>query len=155
MGDKQWTTGPITPHPDWFIAILFRQLMGNTVLARNVTSSSPSTTRVYAWCGRAVKGTVVLSYVNTGTEALVISVTGLAVTPHTEYFITAPGAAMSSDVALLNGVPLTVDDNGVLPMYPIQGVHNATPSGGAVTVPPMSVGFIVLEAAGAAECANG
>ena len=153
MGDKQWASGPITPHPDYFVALLFRQLMGTTVLNLTVEASAPAAVRVYAWCARlpATPGAVVLTYLNTGTDALTISVGANAPSgPRTEYFLTAPSNALSSDILLLNGAAMTVDANGVLPAYPVPGHANS--AGGPIAVPPTSVGFIVLEAAAASLC---
>ena len=153
MGDKQWTSGPITPHPDYFVALLFRQLMGTTVLNLTVSASAPSAVRVYAWCARnpATSGAVVLTYLNTGTDQLSITVAGVGATgPRTEYFLTSPSNALDSDVVLLNGAAMTVDGNGVLPTYPVAGHSNS--ASGPIEVPPTSVGFIVLEAAGATLC---
>lgn len=163
-GPPGWNNSPAnglpTPHPDWFTAVLWRQLVGSRVLAVT-TSTTPtsvnSTLAVHAWCAAvsapAPSGAVVLPYINLGSDAVEIMLGGgLASTPRNEFVLTAPNGNMTADAVLLNGAPLGVDSTGRLSALPIVG-RSIPPTGNAViTLPAHSYGYFVLTAANAPAC---
>ncbi len=66
-----WTNGNaslMTPNPDWYTTVLFKQLMGTQVL-NTTAAGDPSTLAdvdVQFWCGSS--GGVVLAWLNTGSD---------------------------------------------------------------------------------------
>jgi hypothetical protein len=170
-------SGPLTPHPDWYATVLHKQLTGSAALSSTL-SAAPSVNAslaVHAWCAAPAAGTppggVTLSFVNMGALAVSLHLlAGPATQPRIEYFVEAEGAArrrqkgghsalsqlppptwLTADSATLNGSPLTVDEHGRLPAYPIPG--RTVPAGsGDPQLPPWSYGFVVLPSAGATAC---
>jgi len=134
--------GELQPHPDWFTMVLFKQLVGFMPLGNvslDGTTGEINDIDPHVWCG-SKKGTVVFVYSNAHTtEVHVTSVSGLSLSPRTEYFLTAP--SLTADEIHLNGKKMTVGDDAILPEYPIPG--NAATSSPLV-LPPSSYGFVVF-----------
>jgi len=136
--------GQLNPHPDWFTMVLFKQLVGLMPLG-NVSLSGDggeiADIEPHVWCG-SKKGSVVFVYSNAhGSDVHLTSVSGLMLTPRTEYFLTAP--SMTADEIYLNGKLMTVGNNALLPEYPIPGsVSTTTP----IVLPGSSYGFVVFTA---------
>lgn len=147
-----------TPHPDWFTAVLWRQLVGDRVLdvALQASAAINDTFAVHAWCAApaaAPAGAVVLIFINTDTENVLLALSGglTADAPRVEFLLTAPGGNMTADALLLNGVALGVDAEGRLPQQPLPG--KSVPAGGAsLTLPARSYGFVLLPGAQAVAC---
>ena len=59
-----------TPHPDWYTTVLWKQLVGVTVLATNVSGPAPATSAVdvQAWCGR--NGGIVIAWTNPSNDTV-------------------------------------------------------------------------------------
>ena len=74
-----------TPHPDYFTALLWRQLVGDRVLSVKLNASDAvnETFAVHAWCAtkEASAGGVVLVYINTAEDMVELSLSGLEATP--------------------------------------------------------------------------
>ena len=154
-GPSGWNSsardGPPTPHPDYFAALLWRQLIGSTVLSVNLVTSPPSvndTLAAHAWCANGAAGAIALVYINTAAAGVALALTNIAQSPRVEYFMTAPGGNLTADAALLNGALLEVDADGRLPAQPLPG----NPKSGAIALPPYSYGFIIFPQAGASAC---
>jgi len=137
------TFGVLQPHPDWFTMVLFKQLVGFMPLG-NVTLSGDATEIAdidpHVWCG-SKKGTVVFVYSNAHntSDINLTSVSGLQLTPRTEYLLTAP--SLEADEIHLNGKQMTVGTDAMLPEYPIPGrVVTTTP----LVLPRSSYGFVVF-----------
>jgi len=131
------------PHPDWYTMVLFKQLVGLMPLggvgltgdAGEIGNLDP-----HVWCG-SQKGTVVFIYGNGGGDVQVTSVSGLNLSPRTEYFLTAPN--MTADEIHLNGNMMTVGTDAMLPEYPIPGKQaTSTP----LVLPANSYGYVVFNA---------
>ena len=141
--------------PDYFVALLWRQLVGARVLASALDAPPEvnSTAAVHAFCaGGGPPGAVVLAFINLADAPLDLALGGgLAAAPRVEFFLTAPGGNLTADAVLLNGAPLTVDAQGRLAQQPVPG--RAVSAAGAPSLPPQSFGFIVLTAAAAPACA--
>jgi len=144
-GPPQWVNssfGELNPHPDWFTMVLWKQLvgfmpLGNVALAGDggeINDIDP-----HVWCG-SKKGTVVFIYSSShASDIHVTSVSGLMLTPRTEYFLTAP--SLTADEIHLNGKQMTVGADAMLPEYPIPGsVSTTTP----LVLPGNSYGFVVF-----------
>lgn len=136
--------GELNPHPDWYTYILFKQVVG--LIPLGSVSVSGNTSEIddidpHVWCG-SKKGTVVFIYSNAHpTDIHLTSVSGITISPRTEYFLTAP--SLDADEIYLNGVQMTVGTDALLPQYPIPGnVVSTTP----IVIPAMSYGFIVFNA---------
>lgn len=143
-----------TPHPDWYTAILWRQLVGDAVLAVSVDAAPEvnATLGLHAWCAAGVPGGVVVAYINLAPSPVALTLGGaLPASPRVEYVMTAPGGNLTADGVLLNGVLLAVDGAGRLPAQPVPGAP--VPAGApGIVVPRYSYGFVVLGGAGAAAC---
>jgi hypothetical protein len=87
-------SGVLTPHPDYFLAVLWKLLVGNKVLASSYTTDDSSTFDAHIWCSSGRSGNLhkssspVLTYVNSGNTPLKVS-TSFVTTPRTEYFVTS------------------------------------------------------------------
>lgn len=151
--------GPPTPHPDYYVALLWRQLVGPRVLSAALGASPGvnATTAVHAFCAAPGAGAppgagaVVLAFFNSAGAALELALgPGTPPAPRVEFVLTPPaGGGLTSDAALLNGAPLGVDAAGRLPAQPVPGRAVAE---GALELPPQSLGFVVLSAAAAPAC---
>jgi len=132
--------GALEPHPDWFTLVLFKQLVGSMPLG-NVSLSGDQgeidDIDPHVWCGRN-KGSVILLYSNGHpSDVNLTSVSGLMLTPRTEYILTAP--SLTADEIHLNGEKMVVGVDAMLPTYPIPGrLSTTTP----LVLPSYSYGFI-------------
>jgi len=169
-GPPGWTHGSaeLRPHPDWYSTVLWKQLMGNTVLNFKVGGDADiqSMVTIHAWCTPpkfAKAGSITISYVVGSANSYTLNVPTLAsLTPRIEFTLTSSaqeyespreGAALPQslfdDAIYLNGKLMTVDAMGKLPQYPIQG---KTVNASAPVLLPYSYGYIVFPDAGVAAC---
>jgi len=138
--------GQLDPHPDWYTMVLFKQLVGLMPLGGVILSGDAAEIAdvdPHVWCG-ATKGTVVFVYSNGHpSDVHVTSVSGINLTPRTEYILTAPNMNMTADAINLNGKLMTVGNDAMLPVYPVPGsVSTTTP----LVLPSNSYGFVVFSA---------
>jgi len=173
IGPPGWVNGSaeLKPHPDWYSTVLWKQLMGNSVLnfKWGGDADASSNTTIHAWCtskkfNQYKPGSVTISYVVGWGEPVTLAVPSLqSLQPRIEYTLTssaaeyfnpiskaAPPNSIFDDAIYNNGELMTVDSNGLLPNYPIPGktVNSANPP----VLPPYSYGFIVFPNAGVAAC---
>jgi hypothetical protein len=130
----------LTPRPNYWAALVWRKLMGTTVLDAGV--SNRSGLHVYAHCLRGTPGGVALLAINPDREkphAISVSVDG------SRYALSSPSS--SSKTTLLNGTVLALTPDGDLPA--IEGVPVPR---GDVVVPAASIVFVALPKAGNAAC---
>jgi len=173
-GPPGWTHGSadLRPHPDWFSTVLWKQLMGNTVLNFKWAGDPEALTNVtmHAWCTPpkfAKAGSVTISYVIASSDPFTLAVPTLgSLVPRIEFTLTSSAeeyfapreyvegeglpATLFDDAIYLNGMRMTVDANGLLPQNPIQGKTVNSPA--APVLPAYSYGFIVFPNAGVAAC---
>ena len=166
-GPPGWVSGGnlLTPHPDWFSTILWKQIMGTNVLNTTVTGSDTSDFIAHMWCTANTPGVVTLSWLNFGGNDIALTVNGVNTVPRIEYTLTSspssyhdfikrsytsswitnmdPPASLQQDTIFLNGGLLTVNSQGILPQYPIPGKTVTDPSQ-ALAAPPYSYGFITF-----------
>ena len=91
----------LVPHPDWYTTVLWKQLMGTTILGNlSVTGGRAENISISAWCGKKGEhnngGSVVLAVVNAASVPVDIEVPSLSLTSsvahHLEYVLTATKA---------------------------------------------------------------
>jgi heparanase len=154
VGPPGWASGPLgTPHPDYFTAVLFKQIVGRHIL--RVTNSNPSDSPSWdarVWCTHQ-GGLPVLSFINPSASSVTVAVTSSdgkrqSMTPRVEYVLTAGHDGLLTNNIYLNDDKLFVHDNGSLPVYPIPGRRIATATDTSMEVPPWSYGLVVLEGQG-------
>ena len=128
------------PRPNYWSALLWRTLMGSTVL--NAGTSPVPAVHLYAHCLRDQRGGVAVLAINTDRDAAHDLVTPI---PAARYTLTAKDLMETS--VELNGVPLKL------------GVHDALPElkgkaapAGPVTLAPASITFLAFPNAGNASC---
>jgi len=146
-----------TPHPDYYTAILWRQLVGQSVLSIQLQASQAvnETFAVHAVCansGVSAAGGVVLIYINLAKAPVQLTLSGLDATPRVEYVLTAPNGNLTADAVLLNGEAWSVNDEGKLPVQPVPGKE--IPAGGPdISLPAASYGFLTFEQPAIKACA--
>ncbi|MBR0784369.1 hypothetical protein JQ635_23400 [Bradyrhizobium iriomotense] len=120
------------PRPNYWAALLWRRLMGTTVLETEIASMP--TLHTYAHCHRATKGTVSVLLINTSRK--------------TPQFVTLAGPAerytlqadhLQSATVRLNGEPLELAANDDLPRLAAR-----TAPAGRLRLPPASITFLVM-----------
>ena len=152
LGPPGWSRGPLgQPHPDYYVALLWKRLVGTRVLASSLQAAAPLLERVdaHVWCASgASAGSLVVTFFSMADAATPLALPpGVPAAPRVEYVLTS--SALDSNDAYLNGVLLVAGDDGSLP--PMGGQR--IPAGGAaISLPPWSYGFMVLEGASAGAC---
>jgi heparanase len=128
------------PRPNYWAALLWRKLMGTTVLDPG-PSPSPSL-HLYAQCLRDHPGGVALLVINADRAA------GASLaTPIASERYTLSAADLTSKQIQLNGKDLKLGTDDALPALP-----GAKTQSGIVTFPPASITFLAMPAAGNASC---
>jgi heparanase len=129
-----------TPRPNYWAALLWRKLMGTTVLEPG--ASVTPTLHVYAHCLRDVPGAVALLAINTDRNA---SQRLDLASKSQRYTLTA--RTLEDTHVDLNGSELKLGSNNTIPSM------NGVPTNfGPITLPPASVTFLAVPDAGNASC---
>jgi hypothetical protein len=129
-----------TPRPNYWSAVLWRRLMGTTVL--NAGSSTPDTTHVYAQCMRGQPGGVALLIINADrTKARSMKIPAASV----RYTLTAP--ALESGTVRLNGIELKLGAKDELP-----AMAGVPVKAGTLRFAPASITFLALPQANNTSC---
>lgn len=135
----------VAPSPDYYASVLWKRLMGTTVLDVSVPSASPKL-RAYAHCAPAsssLSGGITLLLINLDKAVVSVSLPpSLSGLLRTEFQLTSPSGGLTSTTIALNGVTLTLASNGSLPL--LNGVSVA-PSR-AVKLAATSSAFISFQA---------
>lgn len=162
VGPAGWTNGShaaLTPHPDYYTTLLWRQLVGRRVLNASLAGPEAGAAFASAWCAGSgapygAKGSVVLAWTNSQPAALTVALPpALAAARFTAFTLTATAdgdaqfADLVSDAVYLNGQLLTTDDSGVVQGLPFAAPDQ--PSSAVLTAPPYSYGFVVFDTAAA------
>ena len=131
------------PRPNYWAAVLWRQLLGERVLDLPVENTPPHVS-VYAHCLRGDKeGGVALVAINRNKDRTLTL--RAARTPVAQYALTA--ADLSARTVLLNGRPLSADKEGnFAPLSPL------AVTSGVVTLQPLSINFLALRDVHLAAC---
>eukprot|EP00039_Didymoeca_costata_P008579 m.113685 g.113685 ORF g.113685 m.113685 type:complete len:581 (-) comp14143_c0_seq2:151-1893(-) len=134
------------PLPDYWIALIWKQLMGTKVLS---VKSSSSSFRAYTLCSKK-RGEVVIAWLNIGNGYATVEVdhstdSALIWTLTSGQPISGAKNPLQSKEVLLNGKLVAVQPDVILPDL------SGEPWSGAA-VPPTSYGFLVLPSANAQAC---
>ncbi len=130
----------LTPRPNYWAAVLWRQLMGATVLDPG-PSPAPGL-RLYAHCLRGQAGGVALLAINTDrTAAQSLTLASAA----SRYTLTAQN--LEEPVVQLNGSELRLTANDELPQLAGSEIE-----AGRITFAPVSITFLAIPAAGNGSC---
>ena len=143
------------PAPEFWWGVLFKRLMGTSVLDVNATvAGEPAGTggistvvRTFAHCNRQHDGGVALMWAN--PQRVPAKVT-TALRGEREEFHLSAGAGLEGNVVRLNGQVLTLDGDE---LPPLAGQRRAATD--ALVLAPMSYGFVVWAQAGVQACAGG
>jgi hypothetical protein len=162
LGPPGWASGDLgDPHPDYFSALLFKQLVGRSVLQSGFSSDAANASEfvdVHIFCAAGGGGGVVLTYFNMGPSEVEFDLPqlGAARVPREEFLLTSSaspdGANITADEIFLNGERMTANSDGTLPVWPIRG-HDVAGPEAAFVAPPWSYGAVHFPSAGAAACA--
>ncbi len=130
----------LDPRPNYWAAVLWRRLMGTTVL--DPGASKRPNLYVYAQCLRGKRGGVAVLAINADREqAQDISLP----TASTRYTLTAPD--LMGTATDLNGAELTAAANGTLP-----AMDGAAQAAGTVELRPLSITFFAVPGAKNRAC---
>jgi heparanase len=128
------------PRPDYWAGVLWKRLMGTTVL--NPEAQSDPSVRVYAQCMKSVPGGVALVAMNTdakGKHSIGIS------TPAERYTLTSD--ALTSNAVSLNGTVLHANADGSLP-----ALNNQHVEAGTIELDPVSIVYLAVPSANNLAC---
>ena len=128
------------PRPNYWSAVLWRTLMGTTVL--DPGQSAPDTTHVYAQCLRSQPGGVALLIINADrTNAKTMKIPAASV----RYTLTAP--VLESGAVQLNGIELKLGAKDELP-----AMAGAPAKAGDLRFAPASITFLAVPRANNNSC---
>jgi hypothetical protein len=129
----------LKPRPNYWGALLWRRLMGTTVLDSGVEIAEGR--HVYAHCLRGTPGGVALLVINNSRTE-----TAIEVPLESKRYTLSAEPLQSSDVEL-NGATLNVDDGGDLP-----AIAGAATTAGSVSFAPGTITFLAIERSGNSAC---
>lgn len=180
LGDPDWVGGDLSPNPDYFSTILWKRVMGQTVLdvqirpdpstnrTRMTTQKNPGV-RLHAACAQTGPvGAVSIAFINPESEVATLcvrfSVAG-SVLPRDEYRLTAGPAShgrvsdphnLTSRKIRLNGARRPLDLGATLPPLRVTKAtklsRRSCANGGEIVLGERSYGFVVLLNASAPAC---
>ena len=134
----------LTPRPDYWAALLWKRLMGTTVLEPAVREA-PAGLRLFSSCTPGVRGGVTTLALNTDHSVpATLRLDGPAPAALPVHAVTGD---LAGDHVALNGRPLELTAAGKLPALSPTPVRR-----GVVTVAPASYAFITEPRAGAPAC---
>jgi heparanase len=131
----------LEPRPDYWAALLWKRLMGSTVLEAG--ASPASGLYLYAHCLAGRPGGVALLALNTDRTAA----RDLTIAFGSERFTLTAAQGLLANSVELNGKGLALGKAGALP--PVQGARTLA---GLVSLPAASITFLALPNAGNAAC---
>jgi Glycosyl hydrolase family 79, N-terminal domain len=129
----------LKPRPNYWGALLWRRLMGTTVLDSGVEIAEGR--HVYAHCLMGSSGGVTLLVINNSRTETAIEV------PLESRRYTLSAVPLQNGDVELNGAALKVDSSGNLP--PIEGAAIAA---GSVSFAPVTITFLTVEQSGNSTC---
>jgi heparanase len=128
------------PRPNYWASLLWRQLMGTTVLDAQI--SVPANTYVYSQCLKGESGGVTLLIINADRQH---SFEMDLPTASERYTLTAE--KLEDTTVELNGKPLRVTSSGDLPQFGGEPVK-----AGRISFAPTSITYLPIRKAGNANC---
>eukprot|EP00850_Spirogloea_muscicola_P010830 SM000065S20179 [mRNA] locus=s65:105230:108649:- [translate_table: standard] len=135
----------LNPRPDYYSALLFRRLMGSTVLASSLSKPASNNVRSYAHCLAKSRGGVAVLLINYSPRTAYYMSFPFAGS-RVNYLLTAP--SRSSPSILLNGAGIRLGSGNSVP--PLKG---ATVAGATLLyLPASSYGFFTYPNANLVAC---
>ena len=147
------------PHPDYWVALLWRMLMGPTVLSLpelGQSAQAAENVRLHVHCASSSavsSGAISIAFTNTA-DSITFRLTlprALQSQRRNEYHLTAANRTLgfsSRTLSLNDGPALTVGEDGTLPpLTPSPRANN-----GVIVLEPVSLGFIVFPDAKVQAC---
>jgi hypothetical protein len=128
------------PRPNYWGALLWRRLMGTTVLDSGVPIQMGL--HVYAHCLRQVSGGVALLVINNDRNAV-----RTLVLPKSSERYTLDAVSLQDGVVRLNGTTLSLDAAGELPR-----LFGITTAAGPIISAPATITFLAIPGAGSSAC---
>jgi len=141
------------PLPDFWIAVLWTRLMGETVLAASVSSTNSSAIRVYSHCSKTSSGGVTVLLINLYSDTVNVTVNfgepAGSTARRSEYHLTSQlhgsitnaTGLLGQEIALNGGVLTANDDGSGIPAsYP----GSSQPLTAPISLGPASVAFVVF-----------
>lgn len=141
----------ISPNPDYYVAILYKELMSNKVLAVSQSDASMQDVRVYAHCAADSDNKVSLVLLNLGSNTKSIKLAGDLIQEgfrHEWHLANTKSGLTGADVEL-NGKLLTFDQQ-IVPVIDGKPVPASSP----LTLEPRSVTFITTPCSATSVCAS-
>jgi heparanase len=129
----------LNPRPNYWGALLWRRLMGTTVLDPGVEIAKGR--HVYAHCLRGAPGGVTILVINNSRTETAVEM------PLESKRYTLSAEPLQNGDAELNGAPLKVDDSGDLP-----AIEGAATAAGSVSFAPGTITFLAIERSGNSAC---
>src|SRR6266480_2093908 len=123
------------PRPNYWGALLWRQLMGNTVLDSGLPGQAGL--HVYAHCRQGMPDSVALLVINTSRDAHSLAL------PDASERYTLDATSLRDTTVRLNGNALELGDRDDLPR-----ITGARATAGALTFAPATISFLTTSAAG-------
>jgi len=127
------------PRPNYWGALLWRQLMGNTVLDSGLPGQAGL--HVYAHCRQGMPDSVALLVINTSRDAHSLAL------PDASERYTLDATSLRDTTVRLNGNALELGDRDDLPR-----ITGARATAGALTFAPATISFLTTSAAGNSAC---
>ncbi|MGO4212844.1 hypothetical protein AB4Y89_23795 [Terriglobus sp. 2YAB30_2] len=131
----------LNPRPDYWLALLWKRLMGTTVL--DPGPAPDATLRIYAHCMKDAPGGVSVVALNIDKDAE----HAITLSAGERYTLTAP--ELLSETMMLNGKSLQAED-GTLPT-----ITGERTKAGEQKLPPASITFFTVRGAGNVACREG
>lgn len=131
----------LVPRPNYWAALLWRQLMGTVVLDPGVPIQRGL--HVYAHCQRHVPGAVALLVINNDLQ----EPSRELVLPGSSMRYTLDAATLQDSAVRMNGAVLTIDEAGELPKF-----TGLPTSPGSLRFAPATITFLVIPDAGNHNC---
>ena len=129
-----------TPAPVYWVAVLWRRLMG--VQVRNATTGSEKLL-AFAHASASGSGTAV-AVVNLASSTMLLrNPTGIASCTWRSEYILSPTSGLNGSGSALNGVPLVASPAGALPALAPRRVRCSASD--AAALPPRTCGFFVYK----------
>ena len=141
------------PNSDYYVGLLFKQLMGPTVLRTTVSHGMDPSGSLRAWAQCQTPGIVTLLLINLSNETLYsvpiasLGISGIAGSSRFDYELSADGLA--AQTVKLNGAVLQPGPKGEIPSM---SQHARPGKGSAILVQAHTIKFVVIEDTAAEAC---
>jgi hypothetical protein len=139
-----------TPNPDYYVAVLYGQLMSKNVLNVEVTGSDSENLRAYAHCTANANNEVSLVLLNLSTGKRIVKLSGSVSSSQNrkEWHLTNTISGLTGYDVELNGKQLKFDGTA------LPNLAGKSSSSSTITLEPQSVTFVTVPASSSSVCAQ-